>query len=499
MVNKKEVKKQKRQESDKEFLERIAKIQKQAEITSQAEMAKYSNSKEVLALKEKGKEAGMKSKELEECFKIAKELEKNPPILIRTSINGKTIKEYYEDKNIEKKVEMLKKNNFNFLQAVHSTSTYGITFNALGKVYIKRAGQKISLPETNAQTDFLLKDGDILVTEKISAISDIREESKEGENDSTQIVVYPQSELKVHISEKTANPQPGFMVPSQVPEAIKRNSKSTVITQKLLSLELIRGIFNINIERPGRNVNNFIKISDSYPKISFKSSSVMHGKIVEDLLSKMKKENPEIAKIYEKQTSISKDISQAKSQICSQISTYIELCKDGSIVIPMTGNVIVHEGIKKETSKSIGTGGKPIKITLTKSQLYETDTGTKPDARASRIINFPIITYFSLIKSKQDIEKSLQDKTIKNSKEEAKDIIEEAEKMLKDAQEIGDKELIEMTKTRLKTNKEFANGKMQEISGAEKERLMDALKSIKRQIEELRPEVEKDFPSYSSP
>lgn len=498
MAKKKEVKTGKKQESDQEFLARIAKMQKQSEIDTNAELAKYSNSKEVIQFKEEAKKQGTKYKEIEECFKIAKEFESNPPIMISVNVNGKNVKQYYEDKNIEKKAEMLKKNNVSFLKAVHHISTYGITFKTFGKVYVKRGSQKILLPETNEQADFLLKDGDILVTEKASAISEFREESKESENDTTQIIVYPKSEIKVNISEKTTNPAPAFMVPSQVSESIKRNSKSTVTTQKLLSVELLAGIFSINIERGGKNVNSFIKIASSYPKISFKSSSAMYGKIIEGMLSKMQKENPVVAEMYKK-TSISKDISSAKSKTCTQISAYIELCKDGSIVIPTTGNVIVHEGIKKETSKPIGTSGKPMKITITRNQLYETDTGVKPDARASRIVGFPIITYFNLIKSKKELEKSLQDQSKINSKEEAKKIIDEAESMLKDAQEIGDKELIEMAKTRLKTNKEFASGKMQEISGTEKEMLKKALKTTEQQIEKLQPEVETDFPPYSSP
>jgi len=490
-----------KKESDKEFLERISKMQKQAEANSAAELDKLSNSKEVLELKERGKQAGAKAKEIEECLKVEKEFAINPPIITSIHVNGKLTKWVCEDKSIEKKIELMKRNNFTFLQAVHNTSIFGITFKAFGKAYVRRGSQKISLPETNEGVDFLLKDADILGTEKGSYIYDIKDTTRDNENDSTNITIFPKSELKLNISEKTTNPAPAFMDPSQVKDAIKRNSKSTLTTQRLNSIELLEGIFDINITRERRDVNNFIKIPSSYPKIRFKSSSAVIGNVVEDLISKMKSQNPKLAALYEAKTLISSKVSESKSRVCDNIAAIIELCPNNSIVILRAGNVIVNESSGKESKMMFTNPMKPVKITITKSEIYEKDTNKSRDARVEAIIDvsMSLMNCLSYLKSKIELEQNLKNMTDKKNQDEAKGMIDEANQMLKDAEEIGDKELIEMSKIRLKTNTAFASGKLQEISASAKESMIKSLKFAEKQIEILKPKIEADFPPYSSP
>jgi hypothetical protein len=483
-----------KKENDSDFLKRMQKIREDS--------LKKANSNEFAKAyeegKEKGKLVGKKYEDIDECNKIAKEFETNPPILTSVHMNGKLVKQYYENKNDEKKVEILKKNYFTFQQAIHYISTFGITFKIFGKAYVKRGGIKNYIPEGENEADFLLKDGDILGTEKNSYIYDIKD-NKSNENDSTNIVIYPKSELRIDIQEKVTNPLPAFMDPSKAKEVIKRNSKSSVTTQKLDSIELLEGIFYINIERSGRDINNMIKICSGYPKISFKAASANYGNIMEDIMAKMKKQNPKMAEMYEKQTGISGKIFESKTKTCNHIDEVIELCKNSSIIISRTANVVVYNG--KETKKILTNGLKPIKITIDKNSLYETDTNKTADERVFALIKVPfsLPIYIGSIISKKDLEKKLQDKNKENSDEIKKKMIDDASQMLKDAEEIGDDELISMAKIRLKTNQTFASGKMEEISASEKESIIKMIGFCEKQIATLKPKIEGEFPLYSAP
>jgi hypothetical protein len=175
------------------------------------------------------------------------------------------------------------------------------------------------------------------------------------------------------------------------------------------------------------------------------------------------------------------------------------LCKDGSIVITRALNPISHNG--KETKKIMKDIEKPIKIILTRSTLYDTDTSVHPDKRIFSIAKIPLslVLYLGSIESKKNIEESLEKKKNSNVQQDAKNMIDDAKEMLENAKEIGDKELIEMAKTRLETNSKFASGKMQEISSAERENLLKALKKCEEQIITLKPLIENEFPAYSAP
>lgn len=474
---------------------KLDKLRKEAE-KKISENKKKDYSQEIEESRKMGREQGRKYEEIEMCYKIIEEFKINPPILYSTHINGRLIEQHY-DPLFAKKVEILKRNSFSFLTAVHHNSTFGLTFKVFGKAYIKRGAQKIPLIESNLEQTILLKDEDILETEKKSYIYDIRDGISNCDNYSTDIILYPQSEIKFFIGEKTTNPTPAFMVPSKVPESIKKNSKSTVTQQKIKNIELISGIFYINIRRRRNDVNNLLKINSKYPKFSFKPySSVIQG-VLDNAIIKMEKENPNLSQMYKNK--IASSLKKSSSTICDEVSAIIELCKDNSIVITRSSNSIFHESTKKETKKIIKNIEKPIKITLTNNTLYETDTSINPDNRIFSIVKIPIAltTYLGSINGKKEIEEQLNKQKDKNHQEEAKKIVEDSQEMLKNANELGNKELIEMAKIRLETTNKFTKGKMQELSFAEEEALRKTLKVFENQIIELKPLFENEFPEYS--
>jgi ElaB/YqjD/DUF883 family membrane-anchored ribosome-binding protein len=211
----------------------------------------------------------------------------------------------------------------------------------------------------------------------------------------------------------------------------------------------------------------------------------------------MEKENPNLSRMYKNK--IIGSLKKSSPTICDEISAVIELCKDGSIVITRALNPISHNG--KETKKMMKDINKPIKITLAHGKLYETDTSVNPDKRIFSIAKIPIglTTYIGSIEGIKGIKEQLDKQKGKNVQQEAKSLIDDAEEMLKNAKEIGDKELIDMAKTRLETNSKFASGKMQEISATEEENLRRTLKIYEKQITELKPIFENEFPAYSTP
>jgi len=478
-----------------ELAKKLEKLRNEAE-KKISESKKEDYSKELEESRKLGREHGKKYEEIEQCYNIVEEFKINPPILYSTHINGRLVEQHY-DPLFAKKVEMLKRNSFSFSTAVHYISTFGITFKVFGKAYIKRGAQKIPLAESNIEQTVLLKDKDILGTEKKSYIYDIRDGISNDDNHSTDIIIYPQSEIKFYIEEKTTNPAPAFMVPSKVPDSIKKNSKSTVTQQTLKNIELLEGIFYVNLRRRKRDVNNFLKINSKYPKFSFQPSSNLYKGIIDDAIAKMEKENSNLSSMYKNK--IIGSLKKSSPTICDEVSAVIELCKDGSIVITRALNPISHNG--KETKKIMKDIEKPIKITLTRSTLYDTDTAIYPDKRIFSIAKIPLslTLYLGSIESKKNIEESLEKKKNSNVQQDAKNMIEEAKEMLENAKEIGDKELIEMAKTRLETNSKFASGKMQEISSTERENLLKALKKCEEQIITLKPLIENEFPAYSAP
>ena len=92
----------------------------------------------------------------------------------------------------------------------------------------------------NPDKIIMLKDGDIIGTERNSYIYDIQDPVKDNENDSTDIMVYPKSEMRLRVKEKTANPPKMFMDPSQVPEAMNTEGLKSILTGKARFLTVLK-------------------------------------------------------------------------------------------------------------------------------------------------------------------------------------------------------------------------------------------------------------------
>lgn len=509
-------------ESDEDFFKRLAKLKEDASKKASKEIGSYS--KELEESRAKGRQIGKDLEEIEECNKIVKEFESSPPIMTSVNINGVSFGYSCEDSKVAKKIEQLKKHGFGFHHATNSTSTTTIEFRTFGKAYVKHGSQKITLPESSVpaivndsnlgmgggvalnpkDVDFVLKDGDVLGTEKGGYIYNIKDVKEHSETYSTGVFIFPESELKISIHTETVHPQPAFMDPSQVPDAIKRTSKSTVITDTLLGVELIKGLFQIHFFRQGRDVNGLIGLPSGYPHIEFKPSSELMANIFDEMTAKAGKGNPAMAKILEAVYSKSKAEMRAKSGgKCEDISTFIELTQDGSIVLFNTANVVVHKDIGKEAKKmmfstanvnlhkDISEGGWPIKkITLTRNALYETDCTTNPDPRVAAAvkISMGLGGYVSALATKKEQKgEPFSYYTPMTGDEVYKKMREEDLKSLKLAEDLGAVNAVEMLKEKMKSDeKSFVKN-----YNAEQKEMMDGIENAKKMLEYVEKDMEK--------
>jgi len=454
-----------------------------------------SKSKELSEARSKGKEMCVMYQELEECNKIKEEFKINPPLMTSIHVNGKLISQTYE-KGVVGKVELLKKHGVSFTPAVHNISTIGIDFKVFGKVYVKRSGQKILLEENYTQNTVVLKEGDILGTENSSFIFDLKE-CEETEGRSTKLIIFPKSELKLSINESTTNRAPSFMDPSSVSSVIKNKSKSTVTNQNFSQIELLSGLFSVSIKREGSDATKLLKINPAYPKIQFKTISAAINNSINDILAKMKAENPKLAEIYLAKTNITAELKVSAARKCDEINCFIELCSDGKLVISRPRNVLVHEGTGKMTKKIPSNPLKPLKDTFTNSALYETDTNKNPDNRVDGIIiqSTALLGYTDALNQKkqaEEIAKSMggsgpnKDTSIQN----------EAQDMLKFAIGSGDKELIAVAEAQIKSAQNYVKSGG---SAAEAGLSMNAIMNYERQLQILKPKILTTLPQYSTP
>lgn len=479
----------------KELQEKLIKLRKDAEKKVSKPKTNV-DSKELDTLKELGRKQGKQYDASAKCYEIDEEFKKNPPILYSLYVNGILSEQYYE-KSFASKVEFLKENHFRVRKILNSKYIYGILFNVFGNAYVKRGGKKIFFNETTNSKTFLLKDGDILGTEKKSYIYGIKEGYSLGENNSTDIIIYPESEMKLSIDEKTTNSEHSFMDPNKVNDIIKKKSKAISTIQRLKNIELLNGIFYINIRRDKKDVNNFVKINPNYPRFSFEPYSNLSKAILEDTIKKIKRENLELSELYKNK--VGDFLKKSSSDLCEEIFAIIELCKDNSVVITRTSNVIKHEPSGKETKKLIKDMEKPIKIVLTKNDIYEIDTSVHPDKRIFHIAKIPMgLVYLSYIDEVKEIKEKLDEQKERNVTSESEDIVKNAEEIFKGVKKCGDKELIELAKGELEKAKKFTPKKMQEISEKDKEVLRLRLKYCEKEIEKLKPLFENEFPPYSS-
>lgn len=427
-------------ESDEDFLKRVMGMKDEASKKASEELGSYSQ--EIEEFRAKGKQVGKDLEEIEECKKIQKEFEASPPIAISTHIDGKPVDYHYEER-FQKKIDLLKKHGFGFLCAAHSSNIIIIPFSVPhGRAYVKRGSRKILLPPSSADLPFALKDGDILCTEHDSdaQVTDIYN----NETESFSVTLYPDSELRLSLSEKETHPEPAFMEPARVPEAIKKNSKSTLLTYRLKRVELLKGLFSITRSKQGEDVNGSIQIPSGYPRIRFESFGKLGAHMLETQIQKVAGQRPELKALLERQ--YRPRINESRSKVCDSIGGFIELNTDGTIVILTGGNSVVHLASGKATTK-IG----KMKITVTQGAIYETDCTKNPDPRVSAIMSSASLwgpTYSTAVKQKAYLEAKIAGRSPPPPE------LEKAKELVRYAEGLGDKDLLKIAKKNLADQEE---------------------------------------------
>jgi len=480
-------------------------------------------SDEVKKAREEGKKAGIIVAELEECNKIIEKLKTKLPVVSMTYVRD-VMTEYKVDGISQKDMDLLKKNNMSFPRITKVKHTYPINFKSFGNdTYIKKGGRKISL-QKNGKDDptLIVQDGDIIGTGRnsytfgISDSSTCKPEGWENREYSTDIMLFPESELKLSI--KTKIKEPEFSEGMNVHPSI-------TITDTISDVELLKGIFKIDISREKRDINNMLHLPSRYPEIEFKSGMSAAAGIYDDVIDKLKAGNIKggaqaavMAKLMEQYTKAKQNM-KASTAITDRIYTFIELNDDGSLVI-FGGNQVKHMGTGKESGKTMKnlmkTGnrtavGKPIKITVTSSRLYETDCGQNLDRRVEMIIKkeVALTNYLNVLNFKAE-QKEREEKEMKEQKpklspkEQAAEgkrvMIEGAKQGLATAKEIGDKELIEMEEQVLKGAESMNNEKeFEEMDALVGESMRKAREQIDKMERESKPLLDAPLPSYNSP
>lgn len=521
-------------ESDADFLKRIMGIKDAAIKNASEGLSAYAS--EIEEAKTKGREIGKNLEEREECEKIVEEFKKNPPIVISKTIAGISVEYRVEDK-YQAKVDKLKKYGFSFIQAVHGTYITPLEFAAYGNAYIKRGGRKAFLPAGSKELPFIIRDGDIIGTEKQSFVLELKDEFQDEENNYWHIFIFPGSELKIGVNEKITNAEPAYMVPDKVAEVIKKNSTSTTINYSIRNIELLSGLFNLKIKRKGKDINNLVRFAPGFPTVEFSGSGGLANEIVKDMMEKAVAQlgAPYLAKVA---GALAEVKSKSSKRGGDDISAFVELNKGGSVTIFATSNRVSLPGSGRMTKKISTDMYNPVKITATKSGLFETDGKTNPDYRVSEIMKLwtSVSSYagsltpkeetqlgmggkrldiedakkmieYAKVLGEKDIEKAAEE-ILKNRKEEVKtknpvktqvsDMEmqkREAQERLKFAEESGEKELIEVAKAQLKS----AEGGNQSFGVNNEEAVRKAMEYDEKNIEKCKAQIEANLPPYSNP
>ncbi|MBU3896378.1 MAG: hypothetical protein KJ697_00370 [Nanoarchaeota archaeon] len=496
-------------ESDEEFLKILFKKKEESAKKISEEINAYS---EVGEFREKGKQIGKDLDEREECKKIVEEFKISPPIMESVHINDVSFDFSCKNSNVVKKIELLKKHGFPFITAIKSASTYPVNFKTYGKTYLKRGMQKIYLPETSKppimpdsnmgmgsgialdpkNQGVILQDGDVLGTERDSYIYEFMDTKQNMDNHNTDIIIFPESELRITIQREITHPEPEFMVPEKVPSTIKQLSTNTVNSDAIEGIELIKGLFKISLLRKGKNINKLIAIPSKYPQIEFESTSKMIMKTIRQMAENARKNSPKVADLLMAQIS---NARSASSGVCDDMVATIELNYDGSLVIFGTPNNIIHRGIGKETKRI----DPRKKITLTQSALYETDCSKIKDPRVDLIEKktMAVTVYIAMLVSKKEFEQNIA-KPI-DMEAENKKMREEDELMLKNAEEIGDDDLINMAKQKIKTDENWINAVIPKQLEENKKEIERAKDFIRKNTEFYKRDFEAILPAYDSP
>jgi len=500
----------KKAESDDEFLSRINKLREDSLKKIKEESNKYT--KEYEAAKQQGKETTKIFTELEECEKIAEEFKKNPPVVISKHINGISVEYVYEDK-YKDKIEKLKKHNFCFRSAVKDTSIFAATFKTTGNVYIKRSGKKIILPQSSLPPvskglgmgsrsldpndhGFVLEDNDLIVTEKSSYITIA--DFTADDNYRREIFVYPNSQLEVNITKKESAKEMTTMSGEKLSDEIKKNSCAKVIEYNFNSAKLISGIFKIDFLKRNKDINPFLKYASGYPSIEFLSSQHQITSIVDKEIAKMQ------AKV--KAMYLAKANHGSKnSKVCDEISGYVELCDNKSIVVFGTGNSVKNKSSGKTASIDISnTTNADFMYGKIIAKGNDVFSGS-PDSRVKAIIkNKETVEQYNIIlETKNDYELKLKEikARAKTKKPESPESLKEKTKRIAELKEqlgyykkVGDNDMVMATQMQLDEFDSKKNAGNQEIN---EETLIKMIAGCNKELAKLKPSLDSNFPSYS--
>lgn len=524
----------KSKESDADFINRIQGMM--AKATAEVSKKPARMPKEYDQVKAGGAQMAAHFKEIEECDKIAEEFKKNPPLLTARYIGDVCVERHY-DVAIEPKIALLKKNGYPFYSVTNSTRTTPIFFEAFGNAYIKRGAKKVFLPASSRELPFIIRDGDIIGTENRSFVIDLKDEEQDEENNYWHIFIFPNSELKIFISEKTSHPEAGYMDPSQVPDIVKRKSSSTVHTHKIEKVELLSGLFNIRVKKKGRDVNNLVEFASGYPKVEFSQSGGLMNEIVK---KEMERAVSQLGGFY--LSKVAGALSELKANSAKkgsdEINANIELNKDGTAVIFGTTSRVSLAGSGKMTKKISADPYNPVKITVANGTLYESDGKTNPDPRVSAITKMWLSASQYIISSKMKSEAEFKQSGRSLDMENAKKLAEYAKTLgdkdmeiaasailkrkevneasmkgalersadtegqkkgaleaLKYAEDSGDKELIEVAKIQLKN----IEGGSSQIGYSPAEVSQQTSRFVEETLGKTRSLVETNLPPYNHP
>lgn len=467
----------KKKESDQEFLNRIMKLKEDStkHLNYTAEFKE-----EYEKGKNEGKKVGKVLEELEMCKKIKEEFKLDPPIQKMIHINGMLAYIDYDAKHIDR-INLLKKRTIGFNCATDDESYFAPQFTTIGSVNIKRGSLNIPLPKDSKLLPIIIKDGDIIETAKDSYLTSLTDNEANAE-DEVRLVMYPNSKVKVKVTENTKTVEPTYIDPSRVSDIIKKKSKSTLHTTKIKNIELLTGLFQVTVNKSktGRNANNYVTIEN----IEFGPSTKTYAGMFDDVINKAYKQNPAIAKMIE--TNLSKQKERFnENKICTEITAYVELNSTETVIFGSLNNIIV-----KGNPINVKSNLNP-KYTIRKTGIFVTDCNKNPDPRVKAVAmgGSSIFSYAAIAES--DLSSSSEEKGIKNA-EEALDLAKkindkmlimvasrnlknaenenervksylktlspkglkarkkEAEEALEAAKEIGDKELIEVAEEQVK-------------------------------------------------
>jgi len=493
-----------------EFMKSWQKTYQEASAAAAKGRKEIQSSDEVKKAREEGRKAGEITAGRYECEQIVDKLKLKPAVVSMTYVRDVQT-EYKVDGISQKDMELLKKYNMNFPHITKVKTSYPINFRSFGDAYIKRGGSKIPL-QKNGKDDptLIMQDGDIIATGRTSyafGISDsttCKPDGWENREYSTDIMLFPESELKVSLKTKIQEPKP-----SQGDSMVH---PATTKTDTISGIELISGLFRIDIMREKRDVNDMVRLPSGYPKIEFRPGMAAAAGIFDDMIDKLKSGKmgagvkgavmDQIMAQYMK----AKQNIKASTAITDRIYSFIELNNDGSLVLS-GGNQIKHISTGKESGRTIKNKmytGKPIKITATASSLYETDCGKNPDRRVEMIMKkeTALISYLSALSTKADL-KAREEKIAKGEFKEKythEDRMEGPKQALADAEEIGDKELIEMAKGQIKTVEVWEKqGFFQELEELGEKGIRTLTEQSKKLEAESKPILDAPLPPYDPP